>query len=345
MPPTSLNLKDAMKNVAPLCSLSLLLAALTLPLRAAEQVNTVVAKVGGEVITSIELDRFMSPQVRQIEEMYGQSGVDARRPALRQAALKQLIEYKLLSIEAKAQELQIPDIEIEKQMDKVRARFATEEDFRAFLDQEKMTLDDLRKLVTDEYKARAILQDKVIKKITVLPTEIHDYYQLHVSEFMQPSQVRLFQILIKKTPSVSNAYARALEVLDQLSRGGNFQQIARLHSDGPKRDQGGDWGVVEEGTFGEEMAPVEKAAFALKPGEYSTIIETKYGFHIVYIDQKRISRILSEREAYDDIYRRLFETKLATAYEDYMTFLRDKSYVEIYDPEAKTAAAPGGKVE
>ena len=82
---------------------------------------------------------------------------------------------------------------------------------------------------------------------------------------------------------------------------------------------------------------VEKTAFGLKPGQFSSIIETKYGFHIVYVNRKRISRILSEREAYDDIHRRLFEEKFAKAYEDYMEYLRDKTYVEIVDPSIPTS--------
>ena len=104
-----------------------------------------------------------------------------------------------------------------------------------------------------------------------------------------------------------------------------------MRSDGPKKSVGGDWGIVEEGFFGDEMAAVEKTAFSLKPGQFSSIIETKYGYHIVYVNRKRISRILSEREAYDDIHRRLFEEKFAKAYEDYMEHLRDKTYVEVID--------------
>ena len=317
-----------------IAALSVLLA-LPLPGAAPEQVSTVVAKVGDEVITSIELDRFVNPHVRQLAQVYDQDELYTQTVRARQSGLRQLIERKLLVAEAKALQLEMPDVEVERKMDEIRSRFATDEDFRAWLDEARLTLEELKSLVGDDLKARALMQEKVVKKVVVLPTEVHDYYQLHVSEFLQPAQVHLYQILIKKAPDYTNGMLRAQAILEEVKTGGNFQQIARLKSEGPKREKGGDWGMVEEGTFGDEMAVVEKAAFRLNPGECSEIIETKYGFHIVSIDKKRISRILSERDAYDDIRQKLFEQRFAKVYDEYMTHLRSKTYVEVLDAQAQ----------
>ena len=81
------------------------------------------------------------------------------------------------------------------------------------------------------------------------------------------------------------------------------------------------------------MKNVEDAAFKLKPGHFSRIIETKYGYHIVYIDRKRISRILTEREAYNIIKQKLFMEKYSSALSDYIKYLSDKTYIEILEPE------------
>lgn len=292
-------------------------------------VSRVVARVGDEVITTVELDQILKPIVRQIEENTPPEQRAAQIAKAREAAIKQLIDRKLLLIEANRLELQLPEIEIEKQIDKIRSQYATEEDFRNFLEQQRMTEGELRKTVHDDLKVKALFQEKVMRRVTVLPSEIHDYYQLHASEFVQPGQVRMYQILIKKRPDPVQARKKAESVLAELKAGANFQQLARLRSEDPKRDKGGDWGLVSEGFFGEEMAAVEKAAFALEPGQFSDIIETRYGFHIVYIDRKRPGRVLTEAEAYDEIYTRLFQQKLAKVYDDYMQYLRDKTYVEI----------------
>jgi len=304
------------------------------------QVSRVVAKVGDEVVTSVELEQFLEPIVRQIEQAYTREEAAVQVARAKQAALKQLIERKLLAAEAKSQELELPPIEIEKQIDNVRARFATEEDFLASLEERNLSLDEFRTIAEDDLKARLLVQEKVARRVRVLPSEIHDYYQLHVSDYQQPAQVHMYQILFKKRPDEAAARVRAEKVLSELKNGANFQQLARLNSEGPKRQEGGDWGMVEQGYFGDEMAAVEQAAFALEPGSFSDIIETKYGFHIVFIDMKRVSRTLSEKEAYDDINRRLWEEKFATVYEDYMQHLRDKIYVEIVDENAQPFEAP-----
>jgi len=302
-----------------------------------ERVSRVVAKVGDEVITTVELERFLTPWLRKYGKEYDKDELASLTLRAKQAALNQFIERKLLTAEAKELELQIPDVEIEKEMDRIRSEFKTDEDFKAFLDEENLTLEEYRQLVDDDLKAKVLVHEKVVKRVTVLPSEIHDYYQLHVSEFLRPAQVHMYQILIKRKPDSEKALKRTREILADIKAGANFQQMARLHSEGPKRNVGGDWGIVEEGFFGDEMAAVEKAAFKLRPGQASPIIESKYGYHIVYIDRKRISRILTEREAYDEIRQRLFLEKYTGAIEDYMEHLRDKTYVEILDPEVSPA--------
>jgi parvulin-like peptidyl-prolyl isomerase len=304
-------------------------------------VSTVVAEVGNEAITSIELERVLKPYIEQLQTRVTREELEQELPRLRYEALKQLVDRKLLTAAAKEQELTMPEIEVNKKLDEYKSRYATEEDFRVFLDQQGMTLEELRRTINDDLVVKVLFHEKVARRVRVLPTELHDYYQLHVDEFMQPAQVHMYQIMVRKRPDPAAAAAKAQTILAELKRGANFQQLARQYSDDPKRSQGGDWGLVSEGYFGDEMAAVEKAAFALVPGKFSPVVESRYGYHIVYIDRKRASHILTESEAYDEIYAKLFNQKLATVYEDYMQHLRDKHYVKIYlEQPAKSSPSP-----
>jgi parvulin-like peptidyl-prolyl isomerase len=329
------NWSNLSKILFPVCAALLCTAFLN----AAElkRVNRVLAKIGDEVITTVDLDRMVEPSLEMIKSQFSGEEREKHEALATKSALQRLIADKLLLIEANKLDLTIPEVEVTKRLNAIKAQFATEEEFLASLKQRKLKLDELRTIVADEIKTRVLLQEKVAKRIRVLPSEIHDYYQLNVSKYLQPANVHMFQILVKIQPDRDKAYQRAREIEAELRAGADFQQLARLRSEGPKKSVGGDWGIVEEGFFGDEMASVEKTAFGLKPGQFSSIIETKYGFHIVYVNRKRISRILSEREAYDDIHRRLFEEKFAKAYEDYMEYLRDKTYVEIVDPNIPTS--------
>ncbi len=315
--------------------LALVLLAPGLPAQAPAQagrVSRIVANVGNDAITSIELDRVLAPYQQQLAERLPPDEVAREMARVRHDALKQLIDRKLLTAAAKEQELTMPEIEIDKKIDEYRARYATPEDFQVFLDQQGLTMAELRSTIDDDLKVKVLFQDKVVRRVTVLPGELHDYYTLHQDEFTQPAHVHMYQILIKNKPDVKAALLRAREVQRELKSGANFQQLARQYSDDPKRAQGGDWGLVSEGYFGEDMAPVEQAAFKLHPGEFSGIVPTRYGFHLVYIDRKRAGRVQTETEAYDDIYAKLFNQKLAAVYEEYLQHLRDKYYVEVLEP-------------
>lgn len=81
------------------------------------------------------------------------------------------------------------------------------------------------------------------------------------------------------TRSKEEARARAQEVLDKVRRGEDFAALARQYSDEPGADRtGGDLNRFGRGVM---VAPFEQAAFSLRVGEISDIVETPFGFHII----------------------------------------------------------------
>lgn len=81
---------------------------------------------------------------------------------------------------------------------------------------------------------------------------------------------------LKRTKDEALALTR--KVQDEVKGGGDFAKLATKYSEDGSKDDGGDLGVVGRGLF---VPPYEKAAFALKPGEVSEPVETKYGFHLI----------------------------------------------------------------
>ena len=79
--------------------------------------------------------------------------------------------------------------------------------------------------------------------------------------------------------------AKAEEVLAKLRAGGDFAALAKEHSTDPSnKDRGGDLGWFGRGMM---VKPFEEAAFALKPGELSGVVETQFGYHIIKLDERR----------------------------------------------------------
>jgi parvulin-like peptidyl-prolyl isomerase len=80
------------------------------------------------------------------------------------------------------------------------------------------------------------------------------------------------------TRSKEEAAALAAEVLEKLERGDDFAGVASKYSDCPSKAEGGELGVVAEGTM---TARFEAAVFTLAPGARSGVVETEFGFHVL----------------------------------------------------------------
>jgi len=117
--------------------------------------------------------------------------------------------------------------------------------------------------------------------------EVEKYYNDHLDEFRVPEKRQLRYAKFPKTPSAEDTAAAktdAMDVLEQAKKGIDFAQLAKDYSDGPSASQGG-----ELGWFGRSqmVKPFADAAFAGKPGEIVGPVETRFGYHIIKIEDKR----------------------------------------------------------
>jgi hypothetical protein len=105
----------------------------------------------------------------------------------------------------------------------------------------------------------------------------------------QPTQIGAKHILVMHDESQSKppglhrtraeALARAREALLKIRGGASFEEMVKEYTDEPGgAERAGDLGVFDRATM---VKPFANAAFALKVGEVSEIVETKFGFHII----------------------------------------------------------------
>jgi parvulin-like peptidyl-prolyl isomerase len=123
-------------------------------------------------------------------------------------------------------------------------------------------------------QARALVQvyakDHLIEKTKATDEEINAYVAQHPE--LDSSKIR----------------AKAEEVLKRARAGEDFAKLAEEFSTDPgSKSKGGDLGWVAPGSVVPEF---EKAAFALKPGEISDIVESNFGFHIIKVEERRTEK-------------------------------------------------------
>jgi peptidyl-prolyl cis-trans isomerase SurA len=134
-------------------------------------------------------------------------------------------------------------------------------------------------------------------------------------------------ILIKPTEILSDDEARhKLEILkDRLDHGGDFAELARLHSNDVSAPKGGDLGWLYPG---DTVPEFERAMNALKPGEISAPVHTPFGWHLIQGLERRVQDASAERQRL--LARQAIrERKADDAYQDWVRQLRDRTYVEV----------------
>jgi peptidyl-prolyl cis-trans isomerase SurA len=134
-------------------------------------------------------------------------------------------------------------------------------------------------------------------------------------------------ILIKPTEILSDDEARhKLDLLkDRLDHGGDFAELARLHSNDISASKGGDLGWLYPG---DTVPEFERAMNTLKPGEIGAPVRTPFGWHLIQVLERRVQDASAERQRL--VARQAIrERKADEAYQDWVRQLRDRAYVEI----------------
>lgn len=157
---------------------------------------------------------------------------------------------------------------------------------------------------TRDIMTRAWVDGEMVKAEANLPDVTglaHERYLVNQKTYIVPEAVRVSHILFAVDEDVegkrdAQAKARAMQALQQLRDGADFEALAREHSDDPgsKRTGGEIRGWSEKGRF---VAPFEAAAYALKPGEISDLVRSRFGYHIIKLHEKREAR----QQSFDEV--------------------------------------------
>lgn len=128
------------------------------------------------------------------------------------------------------------------------------------------------------------------ENVKITPAEVTEFYQKIPADSLPevPEEYEIAEITLQ--PSVSDAEKDRVrfelaQLRERILKGEKFSMLATLYSQDPgSAKQGGELGFFNRGDM---VAEFEAAAFALKPGEVSPIIETQFGFHIIQLIERR----------------------------------------------------------
>lgn len=175
-------------------------------------------------------------------------------------------------------------------------------------------------------------------KIRIGDDEIQAFYDQNAAQFQRPEQRKARHILIRVESGAAQAAKDAARkqaeaALERLRKGEDFAALARTLSQDPgSAAQGGDLGFFGRG----QMDPAfEKAAFETPVGQYSPVVESAFGFHVIQVTESRAAGTVPVGEVKDAIRQQLQIRKAQEAVQREAQRLRD----EVKSPADLDAAA------
>jgi peptidyl-prolyl cis-trans isomerase C len=286
--------------------------------------------VNGSVISRLTFDREMSG-VRQRLSSMGKPVSPAQLPELEKRVLDNLINIELLYQESQKAGTKIDEAEVIEQFEALKKRFPTEAEFNNAIKKMKQTETTMKSQIRRGIAIQRFLDKETLGKVEVTEEENKAYYDKHTNLFKKPEQVRASHILIKVESGANQeikekARKKIEEIRQRLSKGEDFGALAKEFSQCPSSARGGDLNYFGRGQMAK---PFEEAAFALKVGELSGVVETRFGYHLIKVTDKKPARTLSYDEMKDRIRKNLMREKIRLEVNKCVLELKKTAKIEI----------------
>lgn len=268
-------------------------------------VDKIVAVVGEEVILKSDIENaYLQEQ--------GQGLISTSSDYKAEILEKQLIQ-KLLMAQAQIDSISVTEEEVEnavsRQVEYFISNIGSQERLEAYFGKSLEEIkDDMRSPLREQLITEQ-MQQKIVEKIRLTPSEIRSYFKKIPKDSLpdMPDRYELQQIVLK--PNIGDAEKeRIREQLrtfrDQILSGEKtFNTLAVLYSeDIASAAKGGELGYTPKNVLDPAFA---EAAFSLKPGKISKIVESEFGFHIIQLidrqgEKVNVRHILLQPKISDD---------------------------------------------
>ncbi|MBT4140687.1 MAG: hypothetical protein HOE48_22435, partial [Candidatus Latescibacteria bacterium] len=253
--------------------------------------DKIIAVVDDEIILQSDIERTMQQEL-MTKGVSARDVPEAQLVEMFNQILENEVQDKLLLVRAEEDSIDV-DAEYIEELVRLRMRqFKDQNGPEAFnAELERMGLTDrlFRDYLRQNFRRDAIRQQMhgmLKQRVNVSPRDVAEFQKKYLAGESEIDAVSISHIVITPKPTgdkVKKARKQAEELMVRIKAGEDFAELAREYSEDPgSGSQGGDLGFFSRGTMVPEF---EEAAFALKPGEMSDLVQTKYGFHIIRTDE------------------------------------------------------------
>ncbi len=288
-----------------------------------------VAIVNGVFISK---DALLREMMRIYNKIASQGGMinSSQLDQFKKTALETLINLELLYQESQKKGIKVDEKEVNESYDNMKRQFPDESAFQKELKKLELTEEKVKDQIRRRLAIKKLIGQELMKGNKISESETKNFYKEHPDLFKTPEQVRVSHILVMVDPSKGEkgkkkAKEKIEKIKDRIKKGEDFSALARKYSEGPSKDKGGDIGYIQRGQV---VKPFEDTAFSLKKGQVSDIVETRFGFHIIKVTDRKPPSIIPFEDVKERIENYLMKKKLEKRLANYINDLKKKAKIE-----------------
>ena len=311
-----------------------------------EVVESIIAKINGEIITQTELNKQRSQILAEARKDPGLTGekLDEFVKTKQSDSLRDQIDNLLLVQRAKDLSISV-DSEVTRRIADLQAQSkkSDPEEFHKWVAEGSgVSFEDFRNGMKNQMLTQRVISQEVARNINVPQGELKAYYEAHKAEFVREEQVFLREILIApkddSPEAVAAAEKKAKDISARARKGERFTDLAKSYSDAASAAQDGDLGPQKRENLRKEMADV---VFKQNRGYVTDPIRTGTGWVILKIEERHDAGQAPFEDVQNEIMEKLYMPKMQPEIRKYLTKLREEAFVEIRGGYVDSGAAAG----
>lgn len=298
----------------------------------AQLVNGIQAVVHDAVITYLEVNSLTEQTADVVINRYRGQPETLQRELnkMREENLEKQVQGQLILRDFSSSGYSLPESTLDEVFqERLKNEFGDRATATKSLEARGITIEKYKKQIRDRFIIQQLRMKNISQEIIISPHKIEEYYLAHREDFKLEDQVKLRMIVLNKPAGEKDGKTQKLaeEIQGKLKDGAPFAEMASIYSQGSQRAQGGDWGWVERSVLRKELA---EAAFGLKPGERSGVIDTEQACYLMLVEDTRPSHYKTLTEVREQIDKDLLQEERARIEKKWIDRLKKKTFVVYY---------------
>jgi peptidyl-prolyl cis-trans isomerase SurA len=300
-------------------------------------VDRIAAVVGSEIVLLSEVRERAAPKLAELRKAASQGGGDLlleqRGGKLVRETLNQMIDERLVSMQAKEMKLKVSTEEVETAIANMAAENGVDlETFERALTARGKDMVSYRAEMRRDLLMFKVLNLRIRGRVKVSEDEARQYYNDQVREVRATGTFEGAHILVRvpsgaRPSAVAKLRRRAEEIRARIEAGEEFAELARSESeDSVTAQRGGSLGTLKPGELPKLL---DHAFLDLEPGEVAGPLRSSAGFHVVHLIEREALGVQPFSEVKKRIIGQLMQEEMVRQQRIWLKELRLRTFIDI----------------